>query len=57
MLNFCTIDQALSNEKQGFEILIYRNIFNCDNCIEGRNLSDDVSKLLSCSVYHIYYRL
>ena len=33
-----------------FDILIYRDIFNRDYCIEGRNLSDDISKLSSCSM-------
>jgi hypothetical protein len=33
-----------------FDILIYRDIFNRDYCIEGRNLSDDISKLSSCSL-------
>ena len=32
-----------------FDILIYRDIFNCDYRIEGRNLSDDISKLSSWS--------
>ena len=31
-----------------FDILIYRDIFNRDYRIEGRNLSDDIWKLLSC---------
>ena len=31
------------------DILIYRNIFNRDYRIEGRNLSDDISKLSSWS--------
>ena len=31
-----------------FNILIYRDIFNRDYCIEGRNLIDDISKLSSC---------
>jgi hypothetical protein len=30
-----------------FDILIYRDIFNRDYRIEGRNLSDDISKLSS----------
>jgi hypothetical protein len=33
-----------------FDILIYRDIFNRDYCIESRNLSDDISKLSSCSM-------
>ena len=33
-----------------FDILIYRDIFNRHYCIEGRNLSDDISKLSSCSI-------
>jgi hypothetical protein len=32
------------------DILIYRDIFNRDYRIEGRNLSDDISKLSSCSM-------
>ena len=32
-----------------FDILIYRDIFNRDYRIEGRNLSDDISKLSSWS--------
>jgi hypothetical protein len=32
------------------DISIYRDIFNRDHCIEGRNLSDDISKLSSCSL-------
>jgi hypothetical protein len=31
-----------------FDILIYRDIFNRDYRIEGRNLSNDISKLSSC---------
>jgi hypothetical protein len=31
-----------------FDILMYRNIFNRDYRIEGRNLSNDISKLSSC---------
>jgi hypothetical protein len=33
-----------------FDILIYRDIFIRDYRIEGRNLSDDISKLSSCSL-------
>ena len=33
-----------------FDILIYRDIFNRDYRIEGRNLSDDISKLSLCSL-------
>jgi hypothetical protein len=33
-----------------FDILIYHDIFNRDYRIEGRNLSDDISKLSSCSM-------
>ena len=33
-----------------FDILIYRDIFNDDYRIEGRNLSNDISKLSSCSM-------
>ena len=33
-----------------FDILIYRDIFNRDYRIEGRNLSDDISELSSCSL-------
>jgi hypothetical protein len=32
------------------DILIYRDIFNYDYRIEGRNLNDDISKLSSCSM-------
>ena len=33
-----------------FDILIYRDIFNRDYRIEGRNLSNDISKLSLCSL-------
>jgi hypothetical protein len=33
-----------------FDIFIYRDIFNHDYRIERRNLSDDISKLSSCSM-------
>ena len=33
-----------------FDILIYHNISNCDYRIEAKNLSDDLSKLSSCSI-------
>ena len=32
------------------DILIYRHIFNCNYPVEGKNLSDDLSKLSSCSM-------
>ena len=33
-----------------FDILINRDISNCDYRIEAKNLSDDLSKLSSCSM-------
>jgi hypothetical protein len=44
---YCRARPANSQNRVGryFDILIYRDIFNCDYCIEGRNLSDDISKL------------
>ena len=42
--------KILSRVGRYFDILIYRDISNCDYRIEAKNLSDDLSKLSSCSM-------
>ena len=52
MLQGCSdkSDTVMIRVGRYFDILIYRDIFNHDYRIEGRNLSDDISKLSSCSM-------